>query len=132
MISPSRFYGEYMRASAAMGIPRRALEFQTRLLLPPTQQGMPIMLVANPYKETRPYAAPKPGAAQMEGCFLDAELKRLSGGVGIGMFAGQFSPYQVLPNRYPFGPTHVVLAHGRHSKEPVSVPTRRELATLDR
>ncbi len=132
MIAPSRFYSEYMRASAAMGIPPRALEFQTRLLLPSTPQGMPIMLVANPHKETRPYAAPTQQAMRVEGCFLDAELERMSGGDGIGMFAGQFPPYQVLPNRYPFGPTHVVLAHNRHSKKPASVPTLNELATLDR
>ena len=132
VISPSQFYSEYMRASATMGIPPGALDFQTRFLPPPEQQDMPIVLVANSHKETRPYAKPNSRAETTINCFLDAELKRISRGDGIEMFAGQFSPYRVLPNRYPFGPTHILLTHDGHSRKPASVPTLEELTTLDR
>jgi len=133
MKNANEFARQYVKAAQALGIKPEAYDVHTRRIMPPRQGETSYLMVCNVYKENRPRAPPKPAAqGQKPDCGLCKDINRATTKGDNAMFDGDYKPFAVLPNPFPFDFGHVMLVDTQHSSDYYRVPTKEKLETIVR
>jgi len=133
MNKANEFAMQYMKVAQAIGIQPQAYDVHMRRLVPTNFGEMSYLMICNIFKENRPRAQTKQQTiGQQPACGLCKDVDRAKTKGDNVMFNGEYAPFVVLPNLFPFDFGHVMLVDTEHSDSYYYVPAREKLETIVR